>query len=81
MFNDFLAWCQENSAFIESIDDVCTRLNRNATVLCIGKYSTLGALMLKDSVGCKVDIYLEDDEVDKAIFKSSSAKVCQPHYI
>ena len=75
MFNVFLAWCQENSAFIESIDDVCKRLNRNASVLCIGKYSTLGALMLKDSVGCKVDIYLEDDELDQNIFKSSGINV------
>ena len=75
MFDDFISWSKENIAFVEAVDDVITRLNRNASVLCIGKYSTLGALMIKDSVGCKVDIYLNDEEIDNSIFIDSDISI------
>ena len=75
MFDDFLSWCKENVAFTKVVDDVISRLNRNANVLCIGKYSTLGALMIKDSVGCNVDIMLNDNEIDKQLFLESGIRV------
>ena len=61
MNDNFFTWIKENEGYLSPLNDIAERLNKSANVLCIGPYSILGGVLIKDIVGANVDILLDED--------------------
>ncbi|MGN0907353.1 MAG: hypothetical protein ACI4NM_09400 [Bullifex sp.] len=76
MFDEFSSWLCDNPGFYPCLDEVISRLGRNATVLCAGEYSVHAALIIREFVNTPVDVLLShDSDIPEEILNAPGLRV------